>query len=93
VHFVGLHALQALPLLAWLSQRAAPARRARLRRWALGGACAYAALFMAVAVRTAIGHSAFAMTGPAWWLLAAPGLLFVLSAAAIVRAGGRSQVV
>jgi hypothetical protein len=92
VHFAGLHALQALPLLAWLSQRAAPERRVRMQRLELGGAWAYAVFFMAVAVWTGIGHSVFARAGPAWWLLVAAGLLFVLAALAIVRTGACRQV-
>jgi len=58
----------------------------------MGRAWAYAVLFVAVAICTAVGRSVFARAGPTWWLLVAAGLLFVLSAIAIARTGARHHV-
>lgn len=92
VHFVGLHGLQALPVLAWLALRASPALRVRARFWARCGAWAYAVLFCAVATSTAQGRSAVAISEPAWFLLAVPGVAFVSCLFAILRIGGLKHV-
>jgi hypothetical protein len=90
VHFVGLHALQALPLLGWLSQSVGHTGRAM--RFAMVGALAYAFFFLAVVVWTVLGNSIVAQVAPGWWWLAAPGLLFALCAAAITGLGMRRHV-
>lgn len=90
VHFVGLHALQALPLLGWLSRSVG--HRGPAVRFAMLGACAYAALFAAVVIWTMLGNSIAARAAPGWWWLAAPGLLFALCAAAIAGWGLRKDV-
>lgn len=93
VHFVGLHALQALPLLGWLSLRVG--HTGPVARFAMLGACAYALFFVAVIIWTVLGNSIVAWTATGWWWLAAPGLLFALSAlfiAAIAGLRGRRYV-
>lgn len=93
VHFVGLHALQALPLLGWLSGRAG--HTDLVARIAMVGACAYALFFVALMIWTVLGNSIVAWAAPGWWSVAAPGLLFALSAlcmAAIAWQGVRRHV-
>jgi hypothetical protein len=90
VHFVGLHALQVLPLLAWLSGRVAHTRQ--VVRFAKVGAWAYAAFFAAVIIWTVLGNSIVGWAVAGWWWLATPGLLFALCtlcAAAIAGRGGQ----
>jgi hypothetical protein len=68
-HFVGLHALQVLPLLVWVTGR----RRgegARLRV-AFGGAASYAGLFVILLAQALAGQSA---TAPRGFFLGALGL-------------------
>ncbi|MGI4875407.1 MAG: hypothetical protein ACRYFX_29995 [Janthinobacterium lividum] len=55
-HFLGMHALQALPLLGWALGRWAP-RRAAVLTWA--GAALYAAAVAGVFVQAIAGRSAF----------------------------------
>jgi hypothetical protein len=90
VHFIGLHALQAMALLAWFGRRAKPTRS--VDRWVMVGAWAYAVLFAVAAVWTALAHSILATAVPGWWGLAAPGLLFALSAAVILGSEVRRRV-
>jgi hypothetical protein len=87
VHFVGLHALQALPLLAWLASRGESATTPRAGSSATVGAWAYAALLLAVAAWTASGRSVLALGAPGWWIVGAP--LAVFAAATLVLAWPR----
>lgn len=86
-HFVGLHALQALPLLAWLVLRTGSDRSGRAgtaaRAWARTGALAYAGLLLAVLGWTASGRSTLAVAEPGWWIVGTPLLLFALAAGAL----------
>jgi hypothetical protein len=87
VHFVGLHALQALPLLGWLSVRAG--LTGPVVRLAMVGAWAYALFFVAVIIWTASGNSIVARAAPGWGWLAAPGLLFALTVLGLAKIAGR----
>ncbi|MDZ7906481.1 MAG: hypothetical protein U5N55_12435 [Cypionkella sp.] len=49
-HFLALHAMQAIPLLAWIVQG-----RSMARGWIIGGAAAYTALTMALFVQALMG--------------------------------------
>ena len=93
VHFVGLHALQALPLLGWLTQRAG--YNGPAVRFVRVGAWSYALFFVAVIIWTVLGNSIVALVTPEWWWFAAPGLMFALSAlcmAAIAAQRGQRHV-
>jgi hypothetical protein len=87
VHFVGLHALQALPLLGWLSWRVG--HTGPVVRLAMVGAWAYALFFVALIIWTVLGNSIVAWAAPGWWCLAAPGLLFALSALCMAAIAGQ----
>ena len=82
-HFAGLHALQTLPVLAWLATRADPVTRSAARRWAVAGALAYAGLVLAVVAWTASGRSVLAAAQPGWWILGLPMATFALCALAL----------
>jgi hypothetical protein len=92
VHFVGLHALQALPLLSWLCLRTHVARRSKAVVCSIVGASAYASFFGAVAIWTAHGHSLFAVEHPQWWWVAAPGLIFLFTLPVLFQMGRKSDV-
>ncbi|MFM2400384.1 MAG: hypothetical protein RL341_2541 [Pseudomonadota bacterium] len=83
-HFVGLHALQALPLLAWLVAGVGAGRKLNAQRWAFIGACAYVALLLAVLVWTASGRSVLAIAAPGWWMLGAPLGMFAAALGVLV---------
>jgi hypothetical protein len=87
VHFVGLHALQALPLLGWLSCRAG--HTGPDVRLAMVGAWAYALFFLALVIWTVLGNAIVAWAAPGWWWFAAPGLLFALSALGVATLAGK----
>jgi hypothetical protein len=94
VHFVGLHALQALPLLGGLNQRAG--YTGPTARFVRVGAWSYALFFVAVIIWTVRGNSIVAPVTPGWWWFAAPGLMFALSVlcmAAIAAQRGQRHVV
>jgi hypothetical protein len=84
VHFLGLHGLQALPLLAWLCQPD--------RRWhaglAIAGATTYAALFLWAVARTAAGQSLLTPGGGSFWI--APGLMLLFAIAVIAMVPKRA---
>jgi hypothetical protein len=61
-HFIGLHAVQVLPLLAWLIRRVAPVGR---RRAVLLGAISYVSLFVILLWQALSGHPVFAPGGAA----------------------------
>jgi hypothetical protein len=59
-HFVGLHAIQALPLATLLTRR----RRASTRvRWTIGFAIAYAAVFIGLAIQALTGTPLLPLAG------------------------------
>ena len=62
-HFVGLHAVQVLPLLAWVLGTLAPSSSAR-RRAVIVGAAGYFALFAFLLVQALNGHSVLPMLVP-----------------------------
>jgi hypothetical protein len=82
-HFVGLHALQALPGLAWLAACVTTNLLPSARRWALLGAIAYAALFAAVVMWTAAGRSVVALDRPGGWWVGAPAGMYGLAAVSL----------
>lgn len=82
-HFVGLHALQALPGLAWLAARVTTNLLPSARRWARLGAIAYAALFAAVVMWTAAGRSVVALDRPGGWWVGAPAGVYGLAAVSL----------
>lgn len=92
-HFVGLHALQALPLLAWLLTRLAERglpldERTRERLLSVAGA-AYTALVLGLTWQALRGQP---LTGPDALTLAAAGALLAATAAAaaiVIRRGRR----
>ncbi len=84
---VGLPALQALPLLGYLSARLGHTGTAV--PWALAGACGYALLFVAVTIWTARGSAVVAWAAAGWWWLATPGLVYALAVLRMATAAGQ----
>ncbi len=81
-HFLGLHALQALPLLAWLHQRAGPDRGpVPTLLWL--GAGAYTAAFLGAVLHTASGRSALDL-GSGWLATVPVAALLLYLALALV---------
>lgn len=95
-HFIGMHALQALPLLALLlelgARRVAVLRDARVRRGlVLTGAGAYLAMVGLVTLQALRGQSIVAPDALTLWLGAAITAASLAAALAVVAAGARRQ--
>lgn len=96
-HFIGMHALQALPLLALLlelgARRVAVLRDARVRRGlVLIGAGAYLAMVGLVTLQALRGQSIVAPDALTLWLGAAIAAASLAAALAVVAAGTRRQL-
>jgi hypothetical protein len=96
-HFIGMHALQALPLLALLlelgARRVAVLRDARVRRGlVLTGAGAYLAMVGLVTLQALRGQSIVAPDALTFWLGAAIAAASLAAALAVVAAGARRQL-
>ncbi len=84
-HFVGLHALQAIPLVAWI----AATRSSRAGWTALALAIAgFTVLFGWTVAKTISGQSAVALSGTDWLAI---GLVAALYASGLVAAGLRPK--
>lgn len=95
-HFIGMHALQALPLLALLlefgARRAPLLRAARVRRGlVLTGAGAYLAVVALVTMQALRGQSIVAPDALTLWLGAAIAAASLAAALAVVAAATRRQ--
>lgn len=95
-HFIGMHALQALPLLALLlelgARRVGVLRDARVRRGlVLTGAAAYLAAVGLVTMQALRGQSIVAPDALTLWLAAAIVAASLAAALAVVAAGARRQ--
>lgn len=88
-HFVGLHAMQAIPFIAWLAGR----RSSRAGRIALALAVTgFAVLFGWTVAKTLSGQSAAALSGADWLAIALAGALYTSGlAAAALRPGPPSK--
>jgi hypothetical protein len=83
-HFIGLHALQALPLLAWLHRRAARTKnQVPTALWI--GALAWAGAFMGAVAYTATGRSVLDMSITSGLCVAAPLTIYLAAAVAASR--------
>ena len=80
LHGLGFHALQALPLLGWLLERASTDGKIA-RTWIHAGSIAWILSILLIAVQTVLGLSAFELT--ALPVLAGVMLLIWLAAAAV----------
>ena len=83
-HFIGLHAMQALPALAWLQQRSGRSASA----WSTSlrvGAVAYLALFLGAVVWTASGRSVLDASAATSALVGLPLLVFLTAVARLAR--------
>jgi hypothetical protein len=80
LHGLGFHALQALPLLGWLLERASTDGRIA-RRWIHTGSIAWIISILLIAAQTVLGRTAFELT--ALPVLAGVMLLVWLAAAAV----------
>ncbi len=96
-HFIGMHALQALPLLALLLELGArrgtvALRDARVRRGlVLTGAAAYLAMVGLVTLQALRGQSIVAPDALTLWLGAAIAAASLAAALAVVAAGARRR--
>ncbi len=96
-HFIGMHALQALPLLALVLESSArrgivPLRDALVRRGlVLTGAAAYLAVVGLVTMQALRGQSIVAPDALTLWLAAAIAAASLPAALAVVAAGARRQ--
>lgn len=80
-HFVGLHAMQALPLFAWLLRRSSLAERIRARL-TVTAAASYAGLFVLLITQALLGE---ALLAPSSTMLALSGTWAV---ATLIAGGG-----
>jgi hypothetical protein len=83
-HFIGLHAMQAVPVLAWLHLRTARSASAMPTAQRVGTA-AYIAVFLGAVVRTAGGRSVLDVSAGSALLVGLPLVLFLLAAARLAR--------
>lgn len=79
LHGIGFHALQALPLLGWLSERARTDEK-RARRLIQTGSIAWMLSIILIGTQTALGHTVFELTT----LPILAGVMLLVSAATVV---------
>ena len=85
-HFIGLHAMQAVPALAWLHHRSA--RSASVLPTALRvGVAAYLTVFLGAVVWTASGRSVLDASAGSALLVGVPLAAFLFSAVCVARRG------
>ncbi len=90
-HFVGLHAMQALPLVALFATRV---RRERARvRVVVSVAASYATLFAILLAQAMMGQSLTAPAGPVGWALLTWAAATAVLAVAAGRTDGQSRAV
>jgi cytochrome bd-type quinol oxidase subunit 2 len=83
-HFIGLHAMQVMPGLAWLQQRTG----GHASEWTIAlrvGTAAYLAVFVGVVVWTACGRSVLDASAGAVALVGLPLAVLLAVAARLVR--------
>ncbi len=83
-HFIGLHAMQAVPALAWLHQRAARSASVMPTAQRVGTA-AYLAVFLGAVVWTASGRSVLDASVGSAVLVGLPLAVLLIAAARLVR--------